>query len=295
MFESVLSGREVVRNSQARPLLRLNMEHDKTRIIPPHGIKIRSNLLFTTRLVRVLERIRFELTKSHPGEEMDEVARFVREYPRAYRYHLACADFRLETISHLYLELHHELAAKVTGDLGLFEVSLNDRRVQRIYWDFESFLTETSIALDLLVRIAGICYKDEMPPSFNRFCRRSEPGDSLLALFHSSQIKWVNRLKDYRDCFTHYTPVDTMLSICMVRRKNGWETRCKIPSNPNEREIQRFRFPLRDGLLRFAFSVRRNMQKLDNDVALHIGRGYEEGRYPKRTRGLFFVGRRERQ
>ena len=35
-------------------------------------------------------------------------------------------------------------------------------------------------------------------------------------------IGWVNRMKDYRDCFVHYTPVDTMLSIRMVLRKAGW-------------------------------------------------------------------------
>lgn len=229
------------------------MEHGETRIIPPRGIDFRLDHSFTTGLVHVLDLIRFELPKSHPNGEMDEVAWFIREYPRAYRYHLACADFRLETICQLYRELHHELAAKIEDDPGVFEVSLSDQRVQRIYWDFESFLTETGIALDLLARIAGTSYKNEMPPSFNRFCRRSEPSDSLLALFRSAQTSWVNRLKDHRDCFMHYTPVDTMLSICMVRRKGGWETRCKIPSNPNEREIQRFRFPLRVELLRFAF------------------------------------------
>jgi hypothetical protein len=270
------------------------MENGQTRIIPPRGTDFRLDRLFTTRLVRVLDRIRFELPKAHPDGETDEVALFIREYPRAYRYHLACADFRLETICQLYRELHHELAAKITNDRDVFEVSLSDRRVQRIYWDFESFLTETGIALDLLARIAGTSYKNEMPPNFNRFCRRSEPSDPLLALFHSAQTRWVNSLKDYRDCFMHYTPVDTMLSIGMVRRKGGWETRCKIPSNPNEREIQRFRFPLRVELLRLAFSVRRNMQNLDRDVAAHIDQAYVQGRYPQRTRGLFSVGRRER-
>jgi hypothetical protein len=225
---------------------------------------------------------------------MNELAWFIREYPRAYRYHLACADFRLETICQLYRELHRELAAKIKVEFDQFEVAQSDRRVQRIYWDFESFLTETGIALDLLTRIAGTSYKNEIPPNFSRFCRKSDPDDSLLAVFHTAQEKWVKSLKDYRDCFMHYTPVDTMLSIRMVRRKRGWETRCKIPSNPNEREILRFRFPLRAELLRYAFSVRRNMHKLDRDVGAHIERAYKEGCYPQRTRGLFSVGRRER-
>jgi hypothetical protein len=104
----------------------------------------------------------------------------------------------------------------------------------------------------------------------------------------------VNRMKDYRDCFVHYTPVDTMLLIRLVLRKGGWETRCKIPSNPNEREILRFRFPFRVELLRYALSVRRKMRRLDRDIAAHLEKAYKSGLYPARKNGLFSVGRRER-
>jgi hypothetical protein len=60
------------------------------------------NQLESPRLVNVLDRIRFKLSKNDPDGEMDEVAWFIREYPRAYRYHLECADFRLESICLLY-------------------------------------------------------------------------------------------------------------------------------------------------------------------------------------------------
>ena len=155
-------------------------------------------------------------------------------------------------------------------------------------------MAEIGIALDLLARIVGTAYRDEMPPSFSRFCRKEILDDKILALFQTAQKRWVNQMKDYRDCFVHYTPVDTMLSIRMVLRKKGWETRCKIPSNPNEREILRFRFPLRVELLRYAMSVRRKMRRLDKDIAAHIEAVYKSGLYPARTRGLFAVGRRER-
>ena len=270
------------------------MEPESLRIIPPPGSDFRLSPTFNMQLVRNLDRIRFELPKAYPDGEMDEVAWFLREYPRAYRYHLACADFRLETIAQLYQELHRELAAKITKDVNLFEVSQSDRRVQRIYWDFESFLTEIGISLDLLARIAGAAYKNEMPPSFSRFCRKTASGDAIVTLFQAAQMRWINDLKDYRDCFMHYTPVDTMLSICMVRRKAGWQTRCKIPGNPNEREILRFRFPWRVELLRYAFSVRRNMHKLDASTAAHIDAEYKSGNFPLRKQGLFSVGRRER-
>lgn len=269
-------------------------ETEAISIIPPRGADFRLSPTFTMPLVSVLDRIRFALEKAYPEGEMDEMAWFIREYPRAYRYHLKCADFRLETIARLYQELHDELATRLPNNHDLFEVSQGDLRVQRIYWDFESFLTETGIALDLLARIVGTAYKTETPPSFNRFCRRSDPDDPILALFHAAQKKWVEELKDYRDCFVHYTPADTMLSISMVRRKAGWETRCKIPSNPNEREILRFHFPWRVELLRYALSVRRNMHKLDAAITTHIESEYARGAYPALRRGLFSVGKRER-
>jgi len=270
------------------------MHERKIPFIPLPTVDVNRDRLDSPRLVGVLDRIRFQLSKNDHEGEMDEVAWFIREYPRAYRYHLECADFRLQSISELYRELHRELAARVGNDPAVFEVSQGDHRVRRIYWDFESFLAEIGIALDLLARIVGTAYRHEMPPSFNRFCRKQILDDKILALFQTAQKEWVNRMKDYWDCFVHYTPVDTMLSIRMVLRKAGWETRCKIPSNPNEREILRFRFPLRVELLRYALSVRHKMRRLDKDIAAHLETAYKSGLYPARKSGLFSVGRRER-
>jgi hypothetical protein len=270
------------------------MTERNSRIIPLPIVDIRRDWLASSHLVALLNRIRLELPKKYPGDEMDEVALFIWEYPRAYRYHLECADFRLQTISQLYQDLQRELAATVPNDDACFEVARGDQRVRRIYWDFESFLVETGIALDLLARIVGTAYRHEMPPSFSRMCRKQIPGDAILTLFQTAQSEWVSRLKDYRDCFVHYTPVDTLLVVSMVLRKAGWEMRCKIPSNPNEREILRFRFPLRLELLRYALSIRRKMKRLDKDIAARIESAYKSGVYPSRVRGLFSVGRRER-
>jgi hypothetical protein len=46
--------------------------------------------------------------------------------------------------------------------------------------------------------------------------------------------------------------------------------------------------------LRYAFSVRRNMHKLDASIAAHIDAEYKSGNFPLRKQGLFSVGRRER-
>ena len=262
--------------------------------LPPPTADFQQERFVSPRIVQVLDKVRFELSDKYPGGEMDEVAWFCREYPRAYRYHLACADFRLETISSLYQELHRELVAEVCKNPDVFEASKGNRRVQRIYWDFESFLSEIAISLDLMARIVGVAYKNEMPPSFTRFCRKPIEGDEISDSFMAAKVKWVDSLKDYRDCFVHYTPVDTQLSIRLVRRTAGWETRCKLPSNPNERDITRFRFPLRLELLRYALTVRRHMHSLDKTIAKHIEVAYMAGIFPARTSSLLLVGRRDR-
>jgi hypothetical protein len=207
---------------------------------------------------------------------------------------MECADFRIKTIAELYAELHKELVSRLDVDRLPLELSQSDQRVKRIYWDFESFLSEIGIALDTLARIVATAYKNEMPPNFNRFCRKEIANDALSALFRDAQDQWVNRMKDYRDCFVHYTPVDTQLSIGLVRRTKGYETRCKLPVNPNERDITRFRFPLSVELLRYAISIRRKMRAFDKSVASILESAYKNRSYPVRTHGLFSVGRRER-
>lgn len=131
-------------------------------------------------VVQILDRIRFELDQSdteNSNQNHVEFSWFAREYPRCYRYHLDCADFRLKTIWDLYREIHSDLSERLDENKSDSEkdgtpvqIAVSDKRVQRIYWDFESFLSEINIALDLLARVAGTAFNDEMPVSFNRFC-----------------------------------------------------------------------------------------------------------------------------
>jgi len=251
---------------------------------------------FSPELVRVLDRIRFKLEKiddKNDTEEFSEYCWFAREYPRCYRYHLDCADYRLKTISELYQELHDELAPKFADSPSMFSTSIGNKNVLRIYWDFESFLSEINIALDLLARVAGTAYKEQMPANFNKFCKKT--GDNgLHKIFQQAQKRWVNKLKDYRDCFTHYTPVDTLLGISLVQYKDGFEVRAKLPVNPNVREILGFRFSRRVELFKYACTVHRHMTALDRAVAQEIERAFKRGEYPIRKKNLFFVGQRER-
>jgi hypothetical protein len=204
------------------------------------------------------------------------------------------ARFRLESVHALLSELCTELEQGLppTSSVGT-QHAVSNSRVHQVYWDFESFLSETSIALDLLARIVGPAFETESPPSFNRLCkwRVSHP---LVDLFRRAQTQWVIRLKDYRDCFTHYTPVDTLLTVHLTRYPNGWEFRAKLPVNPNVREILGFRYRHRVDLLRYALNVQRRMLALDRAVARLLWNLSSKDRFPLRRQHLFFVGRRDR-
>src|SRR5690606_20958182 len=89
-------------------------------------------------------------------------------------------------------------------------------------------------------------------------------------ILRAAKAKRVQRMKDYRDCFMHYTPVDTVLTVGLHLRSNGWEMRCRIPTNPNSREILSFRYRRRVELLRYSISVWRHLSLLDRRIAGEI-------------------------
>ena len=245
-------------------------------------------------LVLVLDRIRFRLDgldRKQNSNLYSEYTWFAREYPRCYRYHLDCAEHRLRGIHALFCEIHKDFEHKVANNPNLFSMSTSNVRVQRIYWDFESFLSAVNTALDLLARVAGTAYAQPMPPSFNKFCKKAGD-DGLLGLMKRAQTRWVNRLKDYRDCFVHYTPVDTLLSVSLIQYSDGFHIRAKLPMNPNIRDILGFRYTRDVELLRYACTVWRHVTALDRAVAKEISFLYAYGQYPKRISDLFFLGKR---
>lgn len=242
-------------------------------------------------LVRTLDRIRFELEAAQSDDDgpgYAEFTWFAREYPRCYRHHLECAEYRLRTIHALFGEMQADLAGTVAENPSLFGTATGDMRVQRIYWDFESYLCEINNALDLLARIAGLVYRRQTPPNFNRLCKWDEPS-AMLTILKQAQGRWVLKSKSYRDCFTHFTPVDTMLIVGSVQYKDGFHIRAKLPTNPSVREILGFRYSRRVELFSYASTVWRHMNALDRAIADRIAIDYRAGVYPARTTGLFYV------
>src|SRR5262249_6134227 len=103
-------------------------------------------------------------------------------------------------------------------------------------------------------------------------------GDTLECALEDLRVAQV-----YWDCFTHYTPVDTMLMVVLRRYSDRWEMRAKLPTNPNARDILGFRYSRRVELLRYALRVYGELIALDRAVARTVSHLYRQKHYPRLT------------
>jgi hypothetical protein len=241
-------------------------------------------------VVLAMDRIRRDLEDT---PDFDEFCLFAREYPRCYRFHFDGATFRLRSMHTCLSLIHKKLATQDNSRESTFEVGLFDPRVNQLYWDFESYLSEVNVALDLLARVVGPAFKQQSPPSFNKLCKQSQQ-HVLLNHFRRAKMRWVNRLKDYRDCFMHYTPVDNRPVVMLRRYSTGWELHTRLPVNPNVREMLGFKFSRRVDLMRYAITTYKHLTSFDRAIARSVLRLYRTGDFPVRKTHLFFVGQRTR-
>jgi len=260
------------------------LAHNRILPLPSRPPKLESS----PQLVLVLDRVRFDLDNRH---ELGEFVWFAREYPRIYRHHIEHAEFRLQSVYNSFEDVHKSLAKRILEEdsLDCFEMAVSDKQVRTIYWNFESYISALCAALDVLARICTTAFPQQVPISFKDFCKRA-PESSFRDILRGAQTRWAQGMKDYRDCFIHYTPVDTILSLRFVRYNQGWQLRGKLPANPKAREILRFRWNRRSELLSYSMRVWKRFSSLDRKVAQTILRAYRSGSYPLRTTDLFRAG-----
>jgi hypothetical protein len=247
-------------------------------------------------LVKLMDRIRFGILSE--SDDYAEFCWFIREYPRIYRHHFDHADFRLKSVRDFYLDYHGRAEKRLASTMnheGLVEFldvhkDGDNYSSYKVYWDFESFLQAASSSLDIAARIVGTAYRGDTPPNFNRFCKTA-PAGKLKDIFVMAKSRWVTKMKAYRDCFTHYTPVDTLLGVGARKYKDAWEVRAKLPYNPEVREILRFKFHRRTELLRYAIQTWKNLVAFDRAIAKEIAQQYRAGNYPVKYTKLFHLGK----
>lgn len=245
-------------------------------------------------MVKTLDKIRYEIDESDDEGELFEFYWFAREYPRFYRYHIDHAVFRLKSIHEKYSIIRDEISksAGVNGHSSLGK-SISNPITHQIYWDFEAYLMALSAALDLMARVVGISFDDQTPVSFNKLCAKKQlqgPVDTL----RKAKERWVNRFKDYRDCFVHYTPTDNRVYADVISHGSEATLRCKLPTNPNIRTVEGFKYSKKVEVLTYGATLYRHFSALDKVVAKDIMKLYKNNEFPKRTKNLFFIGHRTR-
>jgi hypothetical protein len=237
-------------------------------------------------LVKVFDKIRFGPLGD--AYEYDEFIWFVREYPRVYRHHYKHAEYRLTSIHQAYREHHVKTQELLSGEFKqsveedtFLGYSYSNRMVLPIYWDFESYLQAVSSTLDVTARIAGTAFKQGAPHSFNRFCKRA-PDGVLKVVFLRAHHRWVERMKTYRDCFVHHTPIDTLLTMQIESYSDVFELRGSLPVNPEVHDILLFRYSRRVELLKYAITVWRHLAAFDRAVAKIVLATVQEGTLPRK-------------
>jgi hypothetical protein len=148
-------------------------------------------------------------------------------------------------------------------------------------------------ALELLARIIGTAFDSQTPVSFNKLCKKASL-HGTVDILRKAKKRWVDKLKDYRDCFVHYTPVDYLVHASIIEDSGRICLRCKIPINPNIRTSEGFRYSKRTELLKYSTTLYKHLIALDRSIAKEIKQMYKAGQYPKRTSNLFFIGQRMR-
>ncbi len=245
-------------------------------------------------IVKTLDKIRYQIDKNDSDGELSEFYWFAREYPRIYRYHLDHAQHRLKEIHNKYIHNAKELDKILRkASENSFQIAISNKTIHQVYWDFECYLNSINCALDILARIISPAFNEQTPVSLNKICNKKNL-EGPVEILRRAKSRWINRLKDYRDCFIHYTPVDNRVYLNLNKYSDGWEIHAKLPINPNIRNIEGFKFSRRVELLKYSFTVYKHMVALDRAIAKSINKLYLSEEYPKRTKDLFFIGQRTR-
>lgn len=242
------------------------------------------------RIVLLFDRIRFELERVDANKHA-EFYWYAREFPRYFRYHLDNIEFRLRKIHNLYEKQASKFLGEKEDKKNLFEAGISNPWSYQIYWEFEAFLNAIGAALDILARISGLEFETHTPVSLNNLVK-SKDLTGVVEIFRAAKIDWIDNLKNLRDCFVHYVPIDSLPTITFYKDETDWKIWCKIPINPNVRIADAFEFSRDLDLLEYSISTHNKLMYLDKEVTNYLESLYIQGKFPKRIENLFNIGRR---
>jgi hypothetical protein len=248
-------------------------------------------------VVKAFDKMRFEIL-DNLDEDSDEDSEFywyAREFPRYYRYHIDNVEFRIKKIHSLY-EFHLKDFLKEKSKIEkseMYERGIYNTYTYQIYWEFEALLNALSASLDILSRISGLEFEHQTPLSLNQLSKKKDL-NGVVDIFRKAKQDWIDEMKNLRDCFVHYCPIDSMPTIIFYKTKTMWKIWCKLPTNPNIRVVDGFKYSRNLDLLKYSYKLYSNFKKLDEEVANYLLELYDKKEFPKRVNNLFLIGQRQK-
>jgi hypothetical protein len=179
------------------------------------------------------------------------------------------------------------------NETGMVSCSISGHLITHLYWEFEALLNAMSAALDVLSRLCGLEFSEQTPISLNNFSKKKDLMGTA-AIFREERGKWIDQMKDLRDCFVHYTPIDSIPYLTFYRTPKKWKVYAKLPVNPNVRIADQFKFSRRLDVLKYSLELFAKFVDLDDRVAKYLDALHGNGQFPKRKDNLFNLGQRTR-
>lgn len=143
------------------------------------------------------------------------------------------------------------------------------------YYEFDAWLSAALRVYDTSRYIIWDVYRGtgSIPSSFDGVVKVAKGiPDDLKQRLDQSWQSFGTRIKAYRDCIHHYSPLDFGMSTARATALSGliWSTQMHIPDNPEARSKSSFRFDNRTDALTFAWTGTVEVVMLVSDIIAAI-------------------------
>ncbi|HUX30617.1 MAG TPA: hypothetical protein VMV78_08320 [Thiobacillus sp.] len=154
-------------------------------------------------------------------------------------------------------------------------VGRNHPAIQSAYYELESLLTSArrtyEMMRDPLWRLFGPG-KGKAPDTLNETVKACDLPPHLGKRLTVSDDNFPDKLRQYRNCIQHCTPLDAVPRSLMTQPEPGiWAASCLIPDNPNAKDPRKFVYDKRIDALTYGWQVTNELADLTRSLVRIAG------------------------
>lgn len=210
------------------------------------------------------------------SERIAEVFRVKRAHRLEDFYEESDARYALRSSAYHLIRLT-EIYAEVTD---LFETQHPVRNGRsgnvagdRVYFEFDAFIASARRVYEHLRRVLWKKFsgRGDAPSTFAKLTRKVDFPPRLQESLTSSWLDHGQRIKDYRDCISHFVPLDPGLRTSWLEPiGERWGMTVRIPSNPDAKSRRSFSFDNGPDALSYAYETLVHLTELSEIVEASI-------------------------